>query len=481
MASSLGSITFGGLASGLPADMVDQLMSAQQTRLNSMTRDQEYFTNQKTAFGQLESLMVAMQSKAEDLDELTAFQPHSATSSDEDTMAVTASSEAVAAFHSVKIERLATYSSVIMGDGGTDGSDPGLGVSSGAALTADSDMTFTYNGTDYTANLSSGDTLDGIASKINALDFGDEEGVSASVLYDGTNYRLVMTAKDSGAYARDADGETTANGGERVRTDNLVLTSDLTFDDGVTISTSDFFHTAVGEDAKLEVDGLSNIYSSTNAVSDVIPGVTLNLNNTTSGTSTIGVTVTDDTDTLKSTVEDFLSSYNSMIDYISTNKSGVFMGESSIRSVATLFRREFNTATTVSGSFSTLAELGVETNQQTGKLSLDSTTFDSVVASDFNAVAEIFANEDTGGTDGLSFRIQDLIDDYTSSNGGILTGKDDGLDYRLDNISDRIEREQARLEKVRIRMTMKYANLEQLISSMNGQTQALTSALSGLS
>jgi flagellar hook-associated protein 2 len=479
MASSLGSIQFGGLASGLPSDIVDQMMKVEELRMTRLEQDQSYYTNQKSAFSELSTKLKSLSSLVEGYQDTSSFSPHTATSSDEDTIEVTASSSAIAGFHSVKVSQLATYSQVVFGDGGTDGSSPGTGVASGATLTADSTMGFTYNDTDYSVNVSSGDSLEDIASAINSVDYGDEEGITASVLYDGSTYRLVMTANDSGAYSQ-TSGTTDANSGERVRSDNITLSTDLTFDDGTTIGTGDFFHTEVGSDAVMTVDGLSNIYSSSNTVSDIIPGVTMTLKNTTSGSETVSMTIADDSTTLKETVNTFISSYNEVVSYVNSKKSGEFSAETSVRSIISMMRRELNTETNVTGSYASLAAIGVETDQYTGKLSLDEDVFNDAIAEDFDAVSEIFATDDSSSNTGLAYRLEDLMDEITASSGSILSGKTKSLDYRLDALDDRIEREEVRLEAVRVRLTMKFANMEQLISSMNAQGNALTSALSGL-
>lgn len=467
MASSLGAITFGGLASGLPSNIVDQLMETQKVRLAGYERDKEYYTNQKSSFSALATKLKSLSSAAESLQELSSLTPHSASSSNEDEVLVTASSEAQAAFHTINISQLATHNTYVSASGkGPTTDDATITVSGGGPTT----FSFDYNGTNHSVSVNDGDTLETIANRINALDdYADgEEGVSASVLYDGSNYRLVLTAQDSGAYSSAGDGSS--------RIENVTLGADLSFSDGGPdmLTTDSYTRSVEGKDAAFTVDGIS-VTSSTNTVSDVLTGVTLELQDANSTNVTININ--NDTDGLQETLQTFIDSYNDVVDYMNQNKSGVFASETSVRSTLSLMRRELNTATTTTGSYSYLSEIGITTDQYTGKLSLDSDKFETAAAADFDAIAEIFAGDESSSSDGLAYRIEDLVDDLTSSSGGIITGKTNSLDSRLDNLDDRILREEERLEAVRVRLTLKFANLEQMISQLNNSANSLTSTL----
>lgn len=460
----VGNITFSGMASGLPPDLVDRLMEVQKQRLKGLEKNKSYFSGQKDAFTELKTKLTSLKSKAETLQDATQFTPRSATSADTDKISVSASSSALAGTHFVQVDRLATNNTWMTGTGVT---------SSSATLDGAETFSFDYNGTTYNVALSAGDNINNIASKISSTDYGDEDGVSASVLFDGSNYRLVLTAKDSGAYVRDGTGATTTERISNISFGTLAFsggTQNLT-DAAVTKTTS-------GVDARIQVDGLANIYSSSNSVSEVIPGLTMNLKDTTA--ATVAVTVTNDTEALKKTVNDFIDSYNGVVDLINQKKGTVFSAEASVRSVMSELRGVLNTATDgVTGNYSLLSEIGITTLQSTGKLSLNSTTFDDKVAEDFESVSEIFTKEPAAGDKGVAFRMEELIDNLTSSSSsGVIYGKTKGLESRISFYDSRIEREQARLEKVKDRLNKQFAHLEQLASSMNNTGSAMAAALS---
>jgi flagellar hook-associated protein 2 len=216
----------------------------------------------------------------------------------------------------------------------------------------------------------------------------------------------------------------------------------------------------------------------------VIPGVTLELLEANPGT-TIYATISNDTSALQETAEEFVSAFNSVIDYINAEKNKGLSSDSVVRSVIYQLRREVNTETNVTGDYSSLAAIGITTDEYTGKLSLDSSDFSAAVSDDFDAVAEIFTNTgSTGETDdddaGLSYRIESYIEELTAFNTGSITVRQSGVSDRISRLDDRILSEQERLERVREQLTLKYSRLEQLVNSLNSQGGAMTAALSKL-
>jgi flagellar hook-associated protein 2 len=469
---ALGSVTFGGLATGLPSDMVDQLMQAEQGRLINYQQQKSSYKTRESALSTLESKLSTLESKAVALQDSDSFKPHTASSSDESKMTVTADSSALAAIHSVEITQLATFDTWILDDGDGAGGGTGLSSETDVTLNAGSTFQFDYLGNTYDQDdfgITAGDSLEQIAERINSYDWPTgEDGVSAGVMYDGSNYRLTLTSNASGT----ADALSNLGG-------------TLNFDDGASIDVgTEFYNSIAAQDADMTVDGLTGITSTSNTVSDVIPGVTLELLEANPGT-TIYATISNDTSALQETAEEFVSAFNSVIDYINAEKNKGLSSDSVVRSVIYQLRREVNTETNVTGDYSSLAAIGITTDEYTGKLSLDSSDFSAAVSDDFDAVAEIFTNTgSTGETDdddaGLSYRIESYIEELTAFNTGSITVRQSGVSDRISRLDDRILSEQERLERVREQLTLKYSRLEQLVNSLNSQGGAMTAALSKL-
>ncbi|MBF0419689.1 MAG: flagellar filament capping protein FliD, partial [Magnetococcales bacterium] len=188
----------------------------------------------------------------------------------------------------------------------------------------------------------------------------------------------------------------------------------------------------------------------------------------------------------------FTSAFNDVIKFIadSSAKGGTLEASALARSVVSQLRGQLNTATSsgdLSGNrlspFSILAEIGLRTDQKTGQVSFDSTKLDSALNTNFTNLASLFTNTQTAvGTNnsaGLSYRLDTLLKSITN-NTGSLGGSKQSLVDQLKSLDNTITREQAREDKVRAQLNKKFANLEQLVSSMNSQGNALTSALSKL-
>ncbi|MBF0421339.1 MAG: hypothetical protein HQL78_14405, partial [Magnetococcales bacterium] len=211
-------ISFGGLATGLPANMVDQLMTVETRRMTALQTKKSNLTTQQTALNDLGTKLAALDTTVTNLQSVASWSPHTATSGDTTYLDVTASSTAVAGSHSVEISRLASSQTIMSAAGVTSSTD---------TLSAAPTLSFTLMNTDGTTSnytntdfaIASGDSLSTIASKISSYNYGtNSTGVSASTLFDGTNYRLILTPRDQGAGSRNSDGTTNTT-----RLTNLVM------------------------------------------------------------------------------------------------------------------------------------------------------------------------------------------------------------------------------------------------------------------
>src|SRR5262249_19173242 len=127
------------------------------------------------------------------------------------------------------------------------------------------------SGTAVTVNVASGpSSLSGIAAAIDQAD----TGVTATVVFDGANYHLVLTGGATGA----ANAFTVSGTGRLSR---------LRYGAGVSGGLSE---TQTATNATFSLNGL-NITSGSNAISHVIPGVSLTLASSGSATVTVSQSV----------------------------------------------------------------------------------------------------------------------------------------------------------------------------------------------
>jgi len=234
------------------------------------------------------------------------------------------------------------------------------------------------------------DSLANIQDKINALNSGENSaGVTASIINVSTgDYRLTLTSKTTGSTG--------------ISIDNGSGTDILTTQLGMTQITA-------GEDAEIILDGVP-ITRTTNQISDVISGVTLNLVGTDEG-ATVTLNVGRDTDGIKKKIQDFVDSYNKVMSYIATQNTAPasgstakpLFGDSSLQTIKSTLRSTI--LSEVSGLDSNLDHLsliGINIDK-TGQLSIDDHTLDGYLKSNFEDVVNLFAAQGASSSSDLTY------------------------------------------------------------------------------
>lgn len=222
-------------------------------------------------------------------------------SSDSNVLALTsASTSAVAGTHTIVVNSLASTSSGYL-DPITNASDTLSGtISIGVGGPTSSQTEFDISSSD--------NTLAGLAAAINSAGIG----VTASVLTDANGSRLSLVSGTSGSAG------------------DLNITASIT--DSTTSTALNYNTATAGANASLDVDGVNDISVASNTVSDVIPGVTFQLLATspvTNGTAeSVQVQIVNDTSSVTSSLDQFVSDYNSLVSAINTQESNTSSGAS---------------------------------------------------------------------------------------------------------------------------------------------------------
>jgi flagellar hook-associated protein 2 len=222
---------------------------------------------------------------------------------------------------------------------------------------------------------SSDDTLATLSAAINAADIG----VTASVITDSTGSRLSLVSATSGTA-----GQLTVTGSL-----SGALSGNITFQVG-----------QPGQNASLTVDGVQ-VTSSSNTVSNAIPGVTFQLLGSSAGTQ-VQVEITNDNTDISSAMSSFVTAYNAVIKDINTQEGNDSSGNpeplygnptlAMIQSQLTgsLF------AGAASGSIGNITQLGISMNND-GTLTLDADMLNSVLNSNFSDVVGFLQNSGSFG------------------------------------------------------------------------------------
>ncbi|MCG6535575.1 MAG: flagellar filament capping protein FliD, partial [Syntrophales bacterium LBB04] len=180
---------------------------------------------------------------------------------------------------------------------------------------------------------------------------------------------------------------------------------------------------AAGEDAKLNVDNVT-VTKSSNTVSDIIPGVTLNLVGE-SPLTTVTLKVDRDLDTIKKNIKAMSDSFNSIMSYINTQFSyddqtqktgGVLFGDGTLASVKSdLISAVTKTITGLSGDYNQLPLIGITLDDNVN-LSIDDTKLTNALSTNFDDVKKLFIAYGSSSNPGLQY-----VSHTDSTQGGIYS------------------------------------------------------------
>ena len=238
------------------------------------------------------------------------------------------------------------------------------------------------------------------------------------------------------------------------------------------------------DDAEIVITGIGTITRTTNSITDVIPGVTLNISSLGSAT----VRIAEDVDTTVSRVQDFIDSYNELVQFVNENNqvtrddskseiTNIFAPLASSRnddSALTALRSALSSSTASGGSAARIfADLGITTDRN-GTLKFDSTKLKTAIASEPTSVSDILSSfaditATTSGTIDIYTRFQGLLELSVNNNKETIS-----------DLSNRIQEAEKQIERQADSMRARYARLEGLMSRLQQQQSSLTSALSGL-
>lgn len=376
------------------ASLVSQLMTVEQQPLILLQQHEASYVSKLSALGGVQSALSTFQTAMAGLSSTSQVLQMNATSSNTAALSATASNSATAGTYSINVNSLAQGQQLAatgqasltspIGTGASTTLTFNFGTISGGTLGSNgqySNATFTSNGTGsktVTIN-SSNNSLQGIASAINSANIG----VTASIVNDGssTPYRLVLSSNMPGA----------SNSMQISASGDSAISSLLSYDPS---GTQNLTQTVAAQSANFTVNGLS-VTSNSNTTSTAIPGVTLNLQQTTA--SPLTLSVAQNTSGLSTAVNNFVQAYNSLNTAItsvasynaSTQTAGPLLGDFGVQSLQSQIRSTLNTAITANGAYTTLSSIGV-TFQTDGSLSVNTSTLNSAISSNPNAVAALF-------------------------------------------------------------------------------------------
>jgi len=336
--------------------------------------------------------------------------------------------------------------------------------------------------------ISDGSSLESVRDAINAA--GTGQGVSASIETDASGSRLVLNSTNGTSL------ELTATAAGGTPTSNPLTSLSPASDVSATSSGPDSTSGAAGvinkaQSAVLFVDGLK-VVSASNTVTSAIDGVTLNLAGAQSASDlaagkTVDVTIGVDKGSVKSNIQKFVDSYNSLMNTAaqqtavvqvgegSNPVTGALVGDATVRGLLSGLRNELVKMTGEEGTRA-LADLGI-TTQKDGTLKIDDAKLSSALDTKFDQVANYFT-----GDKGLMVRLDKNVGEYLKA-GGVFDQRTKALQSTLTGPGGIDEQRKAldlRVSKIQERLVAQYTAMDQLVSRLQKTSESLSNQLASL-
>lgn len=406
-------LTATGIGTGLDVEsLVSQLVLSDiqpaEVRINSA---EVRYQAKISAYGAVKGALSAFQSAASTAAASSQYLAFTASSSQDDTVSVSARSTASEGAYEVEVNRLASAQTLSSASFESTSSAVGTGtltISLGEVTynqVGDSIDAFSPKADSVAVDVvidGNNNSLGGLRDAINA----SGAGISASIINDGSGYRLVVKSSLTGA----ENGFTIAvsdSDGDNQNTSGLSAFAFSRNADLSSVTNLELNRSAV--DAEVEIDGLI-VNSASNSVADAIEGVTLNLKGTTQGNS-LSVDVSRDIEKAKAALVDFVDAFNSLTKTLNsltnysteTEKGSVLTGDATLRTLSNRIRSYLNTSVSNGGSYSTLAELGITTNVLDGSLDINDAKLQSVLDQGTSNIAGVLASFGTPSNSNVRF------------------------------------------------------------------------------
>ena len=444
----MGTIRFGGMASGLPPNIVEQIMEAERIPIKTMEASKGKSESKLNLVNDLDGKVSEITKSLSELVGTRGFANNKFNVGDPNIIGGTVDPEtSIPGSWSIEVMQLAQKPAAIS-VGFPDKDQSELGVGYLKFKTPEGEKEVYISG--------KGNTLENVAKKINA----GNVGVRASVINDRSDkenpFRLIISGLATGD-------------------DNEISFPTVYLLDGD--QDMYFEQSKKAQNGKIKVDGFE-IEVPDNTVPDVIPGVTLDLKQAAPGREIL-VNVKEDTEVISGKIKTFVDAYNGALGFIQaqnkmsekTDTSKTLGGDGLLRSIENNLRRLIiNPQFGVQSSISRVSDLGIEFNRN-GTLNFNQEKFNTMLAKKPQDVAGFLRGD--GFNVGFVPAVKREMSNLQNAAFGPLGIRKKGLQQKIDQVNKRIETKEKQLEKREESLRRQFSNLEQKMSQIKSQGAAV--------
>jgi flagellar hook-associated protein 2 len=449
------SIRIGGLASGLPANLVDQVIEAERIPVKQMQE-------QKAKVEDKVKLVTDLETKINDIGKSLAnvigtkgFVDKKFNSSFPDIVGGTIDPEkAEQGEWTLEVLQLASKPSVVSeGFPDRDKTTMGVGYIKFETERGEKEV--------YISEKNS--TLDKIAASINDANIG----LRAVIVNDRSNkvdsYRLEISGLKTGE-------------------DNQVKFPTAYLLDGEKDFT--FLNGIKAQNAKYKLDG-HEFESSENMINDLIPGLSLDLKKATPN-QPIRLNISENYDVISDKVKSFVDSFNTALGFIQGQnklapdkngnpRMGPLGGDSMLRMTESRMRSVIQDLQNTGSKYNRIIQMGVEFNRN-GSLTFNQDKFRKIMTSEPLEVVQFLRGD--GVNTGFITSMKKRLSNLTDPSQGTVGLRKKNMQDRTSQIDRRIENKEKTLAKREDQLRKQFSRMEENISKI--QTQGASVQMGGV-
>jgi flagellar hook-associated protein 2 len=436
-----------GMASGLPPNIVDQIMDAERIPLKQLESKKTAQDDKYKLVEEFEGKINEIPKNLSELINTRGFSSMKLSTSDANVLnGVVDPNEATAGSWNIEVVQLAQKSGAVS-TGFPDADRTQLGVGY---------IKFeTPEGTKEVYISGQNNTMKGVVAAINS----SNTGLKASIINDKKNpenpYRIMVTGVSTGSEKQISFP------------DVYMLDGDLDFS---------FENSRAAQNAIVKIDGFE-VELADNQAKDLIPGVTVDLKQAAPG-KTVSVSIKEDVDVISGKIKSFVDAYNGALTWIQNQHKlqkgkdgrehlGPLGGDGMLRTIESDFRRLIMTPQYgIDGKINQVGQLGIEFNRN-GTLNFSQEKFNKAVSNDPHSVHVFFRGD--GYATGFVPAVKKTVSNVTNPNAGPLGMRKGTIRANIKDMDNRIEHKNKALEKKEDQLKQKFADLESKMSKINQQ------------
>lgn len=447
-------ISFGGMASGLPPNIVDQLIEAEKIPMQTIQGKKAKVENKLKLVEDLEGKIQGIRGTIGELASTRGFSDIKLESADPTVVAGTVDPNAVTrGSWNIEVMQLAQKAAAITnGFPDKDSTEIGIGYFSFE----------TPEGTKEVYISGGNSTLSGAANAINRAGVG----VQATVITDQTDpdnpFRLMLTGKDVG-------------GKSQIEYPTLYF---LDGDQDVY-----FEQDRPATNGKIKLDGFE-IDVPDNTLEDLIPGVTVELKQASPG-KTVTINVKEDMEAVSGKVKSFVDGVNEVLGFIQKQNSltqesdttSTLGGDVVLRTIEARMRSMLQSPVYGTGSNITmLNEIGISFSRN-GTLEFKEDKFNTKLKQNPDDMQRFLTGD--GFNTGFIPKLRNTIRNLTDSTFGPLSNRKRGLNTQIDQMDRRLDGLERRLAQKEQSLKRKFASLEEKMAGIQAQGSFLAAGVGG--